>query len=78
MSIPVVNPKQTGANIKKLRQGRGLTVADLQTVFGFASPQAIYKWQTGDSMPSLDNLVILSSILGVTMDQLVVVDSVAV
>jgi hypothetical protein len=43
-------------------------------VFGFATPQAIYKWIHGTSLPTIDNLVILAAILGVTMDDIVVVD----
>ena len=46
----------------------------MQAVFGFATPQAIYKWIHGTSLPTIDNLVILAAILGVTMDDIVVVD----
>ena len=52
----------------------GLTVKDLQDVFGFATPQAIYKWQHGTAMPTLDNLIVLAMVLGVAMDDIVVVD----
>ena len=34
--------------------------------------QAIYKWQKGTALPSLDNLVILSGILGTTLDEIIV------
>lgn len=43
-------------------------------IFGFATPQAIYKWQHGTAMPTIDNLVVLATILDVTLDQIVVVD----
>ncbi|MEE1164604.1 MAG: helix-turn-helix transcriptional regulator [Lachnospiraceae bacterium] len=52
----------------------GFSVKDMQAVFGFATPQAIYKWIHGTSLPTIDNLVILAAILGVTMDDIVVVD----
>ena len=54
--FPVIDPVATGANITRLRQERGLTVHDLQRFFGFDAPQAIYKWQKGQSLPSIDNL----------------------
>ena len=50
------------------------TVADMQTAFGFATPQAIYKWIHGTAMPTIDNLVILAAMLDVTLDEIVVVD----
>ena len=42
---------------------------------GKATPQAIYKWIHGTSMPTIDNLVILAAIFDVTMDDIVVVDT---
>lgn len=65
----------TGRNIAKMRQNAGLTVKDLQIFFGFATPQAIYKWQHGTAMPTIDNLVALAMIFGVTMDDIIVVDT---
>ena len=58
--FPVIDPVATGANICRLRKDRGLTVRDLQQYFGFEEPQAIYKWQRGQSLPSVDNLYALS------------------
>lgn len=64
----------TGMNITRLRKSAGLSVRDLADVFGFATPQAVYKWQNGVAMPTLDNLVVLAAIFNVTMDQIIVVD----
>ena len=64
----------TGINIIRLRRSAGLTVRDLQTVFGFSTPQAIYKWQRGDALPTLDNMVILAAVLGVRVDDILVYD----
>lgn len=72
-NIPTIDMVATGKNIIRLREQAGLTVRDLQDVFGFATPQAIYKWQQGTAMPSIDNLVVLADVLGVTMDDIVVV-----
>ena len=47
---------------------------DIQDIFGFATPQAIYKWQRGTAMPTLDNLVVLSVVLEVTIDEILVVN----
>ena len=71
--VPVIDLRATGQNIKNLRVAAGISVRDLQNILGFTNPQAIYKWQNGDSMPSIDNLVILAAVLGVTVDQILVV-----
>jgi transcriptional regulator with XRE-family HTH domain len=75
MSIPFVNTVATGQNIDRLRIAAGMSVKDMQMVFGFATPQAIYKWIHGTAMPTIDNMVILAAILGVTLDEIVIVDT---
>jgi transcriptional regulator with XRE-family HTH domain len=72
--IPAINMIATGQKITDLRKASGMTVRDLQDVFGFATPQAIYKWQRGTAMPTLDNLVALSVIFGVSIDEIIVLD----
>ena len=74
MRFPMINTVATGQNINRMRIGAGMTVRDMQEVFGFTTPQAIYKWIHGTAMPTIDNLVILAAMLGVTMDEIVVVD----
>ena len=72
--VPTINLEATGRNITRLRNEAGLSVKDLQDIFGFATPQAIYKWQRGTALPSVDNLIVLSVIFGVTIDEILVVD----
>ena len=74
--IPFVNTVATGQNIDRLRIAAGMSVKDMQMVFGFATPQAIYKWIHGTSMPTIDNLVILAAMFGVTMDEIVAVETI--
>jgi transcriptional regulator with XRE-family HTH domain len=75
--VPYINTVATGENINRMRMEAGFTVKDMQAVFGFATPQAIYKWIHGTAMPSIDNLVILADMLNVTMDEIVIVDRTA-
>ena len=75
-TIPTIDMVKTGENIMRLRKEKGLTVKDLQTVFGFETPQAIYKWQHGTALPSVDNLVILAALLEVPVDEILVVSQV--
>jgi transcriptional regulator with XRE-family HTH domain len=70
--MPVIDLSATGLNIVRLRVLAGLTVRDLQDVFGFGTPQAIYKWQRGDTLPTVDNLAVLSVLFGVKIDDILV------
>lgn len=74
MGIPMIDMAGTGQNIVTLRKAAGVSVKDLQDVFGFATPQAIYKWQHGTALPTIDNLVILAAVLGVKIDDILVMD----
>ena len=70
--FPVIDMAATGKNIQRLRKARGLSVSDVQRFFGFEAPQAVYKWQKGQSLPSVDNLIALSDLLEVPLDELLV------
>ena len=71
--MPIIDTIGTGRNIAVLRKKAGLSVSELQDIFGFGTPQAIYKWQRGTALPNIDNLVVLAEIFGVTMDEIIVV-----
>lgn len=73
-NIPTVDLIATGKNIEKLRKEAGLSVKDLQNIFGFGTPQAIYKWQHGTALPTVDNLVLLSAIFKVSIDEILIVE----
>ena len=74
MLVPVVDMKQTGQRIAALRVRNGISVRDLQLMLGIATPQAIYKWQRGETLPSIENLAALAFILGVPMDEILAVE----
>ena len=71
-TFPVIDVRETGRKIETLRKESGLTVRDLQEYFGFEYPQAIYKWQHGECLPAVDNLLALALLLKVAMEDLLV------
>ena len=75
MIFPAIDMAGTGQNILRLRKAAGLTVKNLQDIFGFATPQAIYKWQKGTAMPTIDNLIVLAVVFQVKIDDIIVVGS---
>lgn len=69
-----IQPVETGKRIKQLLSEQHYTVHEIQGAFGFENPQAIYKWLSGKSLPSLDNFVILSRILNTSIENILVID----
>ena len=74
MVFPTIDMIRTGENINRLRQNAGISVKELQEVFGFATPQAIYKQQHGTTLPTIDNLVVLSRVLEVSIEDILVLE----
>ncbi len=74
-NYPTIDMVGTGENIMRLRVQNGYSVKDIQDVFGFATPQAIYKWQHGTAMPTIDNLVVLAALFHVHMDDILVINN---
>jgi len=64
----------TGRKIKQLIVQKGYTVKDVQNAMGFENPQAVYKWISGKSLPSLDNIIILSKMLNTNIENILVLD----
>ncbi len=65
----------TGQNIINLRINAGMSVKDLQDIFGFTTPQAIYKWQHGTALPTIDNMVVLAAVFQVTIDDILIMSN---
>ena len=78
MNFPMINTVATGQNINRMRIEAGMTVRNMQDVFGFTTPQSIYKWIHGTAMPTIDNMVILAAMFGVTVDEIIAVDTIEV
>lgn len=73
VTLPAIDMVATGRNITRLRESKELTVKQLQKIFGFTTPQAIYKWQRGQAMPTVDNLVVLAQVFDVAIDEIIVI-----
>ena len=69
-----IKQEETGKRIKQLLQDHGYKVQDIQGARGFETPQVVYKWLSGKSLPSLDNFVILSRLLNTSIEDILVID----
>ena len=72
VEYPVIDVYATGKNIERLRKEKGLSVRDISSFMGFVEPQAVYKWQQGKALPSLDNMFALSVLFQVSMEEILV------
>ena len=73
-NLPTIDMVKTGQKIVDLRKKSGLSVKELQEIFGFSTPQAIYKWQHGMAIPTRDNLLILAMVFEVDMEEILVLN----
>ena len=73
--FPILDTTATGARIRELRKQNKLTVEQVRDYLGLESTQSIYKWQRGECMPTIDNLLVLSTLFQVRMEDILVINN---
>jgi len=71
-NYPTIDLEATGARIRELRLMHNLRVEDISEYMGFESVQAVYKWQRGECLPTVDNLFALSRLLETNIDDIII------
>ena len=61
----------TGHKIKLLMEEREIAIKDLSKVMN-VSFQAVYRWQKGETLPTISNMFILGQLLQVDVDEMLV------
>ena len=61
----------TGFRIKQIMKEKNVGIRDVSRVLNI-SFQAVYRWQKGEVLPTLNNLFMLAQILGTNVDDLLV------
>ena len=69
--LPTIDLKETGMNLRKIMDKRGITVKDVRKYLGLGSVQSVYHWLNGISMPTIDNLYALSELFQVPVDTMI-------
>ncbi len=67
-----VNAQETGARIERIMGEKGWSVKALKAAMGFQNPQSIYKWLSGRSLPTINNMLALGNVLEITVDDMLV------
>lgn len=71
--MAILDIAATGLKIKALLIEKKIKAKDIAEKLGFASAYPVYKWMNGQTMPTLDNLVMLADLLDVKVDDVLVV-----
>ena len=66
-----VDAIRTGKTIKCYMKQNGFTPADIQRYLSLSCVQTIYRWLRGKAVPSVDNLYALSTLFGVSLDDII-------
>lgn len=72
--VLVIDMKAIGNRIKKLRKEKRIKVTDISDRLGFSTPQAVYKWQRGECLPDIVNMLELTRMLDTTVEHLMLGD----
>lgn len=69
--FPLINKRETGVNLRRIMDMRGITPKDVQEYLGLGCVQSVYRWLDGINMPTIDNLYALSELFQVPIDTIV-------
>lgn len=69
--FPTINLKETGINLRRIMDKRGITPKDVKKYLNLTSVQSVYNWCSGINMPTIDNLYALSQWFGVAIDAII-------
>ncbi len=62
----------TGANIRRLRREKGLSVIKVQELLDIGDPQTVYQWEWGRNLPTIEHLIALSILLETAVEKLII------
>ena len=75
MSFPVIDLVKTGNNIKRISKESGFSADMIRDLLGVSDKSNVYKWFRGEVLPTVDNLLAMSILFGVTINELIVTET---
>ena len=76
MSFPVIDLVKTGKNIKRISKKSGFSADMIRDLLGISDKSNVYKWFRGEVLPTVDNLLAMSILFGVTINELIVTENI--
>lgn len=75
MEYPMINLELSGKKIKETIKEKGYTTKEIMEYMGFHHTKSIYAWYRGASLPSLENIMALSVLLAVPVNELLIMET---
>ena len=72
---PLIEKVKTGQWLQIIFAMHNLSPKDIQDYLSLGCIQTVYRWMNGTNIPSIDHLYAISSLVGMTVDRLVVGDT---
>ena len=69
--FPTINLRETGINLRRIMDKRGITPKEIKEFLNLGSIQTVYNWFNGLNMLTVDNLYALSQFLQVPIDEII-------
>ena len=67
-----IDQEKTGKKLKFMLESEGYDVKYIQNYLHLSCPQSIYRWYKGKVLPSIENMVALSRLLHMHVEELIV------
>ncbi len=76
MSLPVIDLVRTGKNIKRIAKENGFSADKIKDYLGICDKSNVYKWFRGEVLPAVDNLLAMSILFDITINELIVTENI--
>ena len=76
MNYPVIDLVKTGKNIKRISKEKGYSADMIKDLLGLSDKSNVYKWFRGEVLPAVDNLLAMSILFDITINELIVTESI--
>ena len=70
--IYIIDLRETGKNIERLRIEQGYSARDIAQIMGFDTPAAYYHWKNGKTLPSIEHLLVLSELFEKHIEDIII------
>ncbi len=74
MNYETIDAVKTGRHLERCIRSAGMSVAQIQKTLMLRYPQSVYRWFKGEILPSVNNLYMLSKLLGMHMENLLIME----
>ena len=68
----IIDVQKTGKHLRELCGQHHISVSELQKLLHLKCPQSIYRWFKGETLPTVDHLVVLAYRMKLPVEELII------